>query len=103
MTLPNWPPRDWRAILALFASVGGAAILTGFAAWLVNIIWRGGWHGFEEQRLAALSYALFGVLLIMGIVLVSLGMAINKRSVKGSFMGANFEAEGGDDDGHVAP
>lgn len=98
MTVPNWPPRDWRAILALAASVAGAAVLTLFAAWLVNIIWRGGWHGLEQQRLDALAKALFAVLGILGIVLVSLGLAINKRSVKGSMLGASFEAEGGDDD-----
>jgi hypothetical protein len=79
------------------ASIIGAAVLTIFAAWLVNIIWRGGWHGLEKERLQALAYALFGVLAIVGFVIVGLGMAINKRSVKGSILGATFEAEGGDD------
>lgn len=98
MTMPSWPPRDWRALMALAASVFGAAVLTAFAGGLVWIIWRGGWHGLEGQRLDALAKALFGVLFIMGIVLVSLGLAINKRSVKGSMLGASFEASGGDDD-----
>jgi hypothetical protein len=84
--------------MALLASVLGAATMTGFAAWLVWIVWQGGWHGFERERLQALAYALFGVLFIVGIVLVSLGLAINKRSVKGSILGASFEAAGGDDD-----
>jgi hypothetical protein len=96
MTPPEWPPRDWRALLALLASVLGAAVLTGFAAWIVWIFWT--WRGFDQVRLDALAKALFGLLFIVGVVIVGLGMAINKRSVKGSFFGANFEAQGGDDD-----
>jgi hypothetical protein len=94
--IPNWPPRDWRALLALIASIAGAATLTGFAVWVVRIIRD--WKGFDEIRIHALANALFGLLFIVGIVLVSLGLAINKRSVKGSILGASFEAEGGDSD-----
>lgn len=97
MTLPAWPPRDWRAFLALVASIAGSAVLTGFAAWLVYILWRGGWHvGTEGARLETLGKALLLTLSIMGLVLVSLGLAINRRSVK---LGASgFEATGGDDE-----
>jgi hypothetical protein len=95
MSLPTWPPRDWRALLALIASVAGAATLTGFAAWLVTILRQ--WHGFDELRIRIFGNALYGLLFIVGIVLVSLGLAINKRSVKGSILGASFSAEGGDD------
>jgi len=95
MTLPGWPPRDWRAFLALIASVAGAATLTGFAAWVVTIIRD--WNGFDELRIDALAKALFGLLFIVGIVLISLGLAINRRSIKGSFLGASIEAEGDDD------
>lgn len=99
MPISSWPPRDWRALLALVASVAGAAVLTGFAAWIVWILWRGGWSvTTENARVDALAKSLFGTLLIIGIVLVSLGLAINKRSVKGSLLGASFEAEGGEDD-----
>lgn len=99
MTLPAWPPRDWRALLALAASIGGAATLTAFAGGLVWILWRGGWpERTADARVALLGQALLGTLAIIGIVLVSLGMAINKRSVKGKMLGAEFEAEGGGDD-----
>jgi hypothetical protein len=27
----SWPARDWRALIALLASVAGAAVLTGFS------------------------------------------------------------------------
>lgn len=98
MTVPGWPPKDWRAFIALAGSIVGAAVLTGFAAWLVYILWLGGWPiGTEGVRLDALAKALFGVLFIVGIVLVSLGLAINRRSVKGSILGASFEASGGDE------
>jgi hypothetical protein len=53
----------------------GAATLTAFSAWLVRIVWLGGWHGLESQRLDILGKALFGLLFIVGIVLVSLGLA----------------------------
>jgi hypothetical protein len=33
----------------------------------------------------------------MGVTMTSLGLAINRRVVKGSAFGASFEAEGGDD------
>lgn len=98
MTLPPWPPRDLRAAFALIASVLGAATLTAFAAWIVWILWRGGWPATTApDRIAALAKALLGVLFIVGIVLISLGLAINKRTVKASALGATFEAEGGDD------
>lgn len=93
--IPEWPPRDWRALLALIASVLGAATLTGFAVWVVTIIRD--WHGLDELRIRAMANALYGLLFIVGIVLVSLGLAINRRSVKGSILGASFEASGGDD------
>lgn len=98
MTLPGWPPRDWRALIALAASIAGAAVLTGFAAWIVWILWRGGWPASTApDRIGALAKALLGLLLIVGIVLVSLGLAINRRMVRGSIGPASFEASGGDD------
>ena len=34
----QWPPRDWRALIALVASIIGAAVLTGFSIWLVRLL-----------------------------------------------------------------
>ena len=99
MTLPTWPPRDWRAFIALLASIAGAATLTVFTAWLVWIVWRGGWQpGTETARIEALAWAMLGALAIVGIVLISLGLAINRRTLKGSLGPASFEASGGDED-----
>lgn len=38
-----WSPRDLRRMLALIASVFGAGVMTSMAAWLVYIMWKGGW------------------------------------------------------------
>jgi hypothetical protein len=103
MTLPGWPPRDWRALIALAASVTGAATLTLLAAWIVWILWRGGWSAATEaERVDALAKALLGLLFTVAIVLISLGLAINRRSLKASALGASFEASGGDDPSPVA-
>lgn len=96
MTLPGWPPKDWRALLALVASIAGAGILTAFAAWIVWILWRGGWpEATAPQRLDALAKSLLLALLIIGAVLLSLGLAINRRSIRLGRDG--FEASGGDE------
>jgi hypothetical protein len=95
VSLPNWPPRDWRALLALCASIGGAAALHGFAAWTVWILWRGGWPmSTATARIMLLGKAL--LLSVIGnlVVLVSLGLAINRREIKVSRQG--FEMSGGD-------
>lgn len=97
--LPGWPPKDWRAFLALIASVGGSAALTIFAAWLVWIIWQGGWSAqMERVQLDTLGNAL---LLTLGGALaglISFGLAVNRRSISGSVGPVSFHAEGGGDD-----
>lgn len=95
----NWPPRDWRALIALTASIVGAAVLTGFSIWLVTLL-----VGFARtdasvrmEVIHALATSNYGLLAIIGAVLLSLGLAINRRSVKGSAFGASFEAAGGEE------
>ena len=92
LRLPGWPPKDWRAFLALVASVGGSAALTLFAGWLVWIVWRGGWPTeTAELRLGILGKAL---LLSLGgalVVLISLGLAINRRSITVGREGVSIE------------
>lgn len=91
-------PRDLRAFIAPMASIGGTMALTLGLVGIVLILWKGGWStGTESIRIDKIG--LIGVLVtvIMGVVMVSLGLAINRRSVKGGFMGASFEATGGDD------
>ena len=93
-----WSPRDLRAGLALVASIAGAGVMTGMSAWLVWILWRGGWAvETAEQRLAALAWALFGTLIIVGITISAFGLAINRRVLRGKVGNAEFEASGGED------
>jgi hypothetical protein len=98
--LPSWPPRDWRALVALIASIAGAAVLTGFSIWLVNLLvaFARADPGVRLEVIRALATSNYGLLAIIGAVLLSLGLAINRRSVKGSVFGASFEAAGGEDD-----
>lgn len=88
MSVPGWPPRDWRALIALLASIAGSAVLTGLLAWIIYLfqIWV------RADPLANIAY---GLLAIIGAVLLSLGLAINRRTLKLSRDG--FEASGGDE------
>jgi hypothetical protein len=96
--LRSLAPRDLRAFIALLASIGGTMALTIAVALVVLILWRGGWsNGTESARIDKIGLIAILLTVIMGVVMVSLGLAINRRSVKGSAFGASFEATGGDD------
>jgi hypothetical protein len=84
--------KEWLALIALFASIAGAAILTGNRVWLIRIL---------EQSKSWADIADIAKLdtLIIGLVLLSLGLAINRRTVKLSKDG--FEASGGDEASHA--
>ena len=100
MRPPQWPPRDWRALIALTASIAGAAVLTGFSVWLVKLLVMiaSADPKLRMEVVRALATSNYGLLAIIGAVLLSLGLAINRRSVKGSAFGASFEAAGGEND-----
>lgn len=91
-------PRDLRAFIALLASIGGTMALTVGVVGIVLILWKGGWSGGTEiARIDKIGLIAVLVTVIMGVTMTSLGLAINRRSVKGSAFGASFEATGGDD------
>lgn len=97
MHLPRWPARDWRAMFALLASIIGAASLTFFAGGLVWIIWRGGWPASTDgARIDLLGRAMMLSLGGSLLVLVSLGLAINRREIRVGRDGV--EISGGDGD-----
>lgn len=109
--LPLWPARDWRAMFALLGSIVGAGVLTWFAWWLVATL------AVQADRLIAdlvrnptvrpevagvlvtiVNVLAWGVkLLLAGViaVILSLGLAINRRTVK--FGRSGFEMQGGED------
>lgn len=99
MNLPAWPPRNMLGLIALIASIGGAMALTAFSIWIVSILADYG-RTYPEVRarvVEALAGSNYGLLAIMGAILLSLGLAINRRSLKASAFGASFDASGGDD------
>ena len=91
-------PRDLRAFIALVASIGGTMALTLGVVGIVLILWKGGWSGGTElARIDKIGLIAVLVTVIMGVTMTSLGLAINRRQLKGSAFGASFEASGGDD------
>lgn len=106
-------PRDWRALIALGASIAGAAVLTAFAWSLVNLL-----DGHAGKLIAALLKntpvrdEVAGVLVIIirtlawglkltlvGViaVLLSLGLAINRRNLELGRGGLKMSGGDGDD------
>lgn len=96
--LKSLAPRDLRAFIALWASIGGTMALTVFAIWLTWILWKGGWSaGTELARIEKLGLIAILIIVIMGITMTGLGLAINRRQLRGKAFGAEFEASGGDE------
>lgn len=90
MTMPPITNRDWRKLLAMLLLSGGGMALTVFA-------WRTTTLVAERSTDAwPLAYSLYGVLALVGIVLVSLGWVIGKTSLSGSVGAASFEVSGGE-------
>lgn len=109
--MPVWPARDWRAMFALVGSIVGAGILTWFAWWLTAYLAGQADRLISElvrdphvrPEVGGVLITIVGVLawglklLLAGViaVILSLGLAINRRTVKLGRTG--FEASGGDD------
>lgn len=81
--------KELLALIALLASIVGAGVLTANRIWLISTLER------AKQFTAIADIAKLDTLII-GLVLLSLGLAINRRTVKLSRDG--FEASGGDGD-----
>ncbi len=96
--LRSLAPRDLRAFVALLASIGGTMGLTLIIVGIIYILWRGGWAvGTEIARIDKIGLIAILLTVIMGVTMTGLGLAINRRSVKGGAFGATFEASGGDE------
>lgn len=100
MTLPAWPPRDWRALLALVFSILGAVVLSLFVWWAyAQLLPNKGWSAASEvNRAITLRWVVWIAIGSIGLVLLSLGMAINRRALKGKWGDKTLEFAGGDDD-----
>ncbi len=93
MTLPGWPPRDWRKLLAMFLLSGGGMAITVVAWRLISLVADRAPH--DPWPLA---YGLYGALGLIGLVLVSLGWTLGKTQVSGGVGPASFNFSGGESD-----
>lgn len=80
----------------LFLSGGGVA-LTVFAWRTTTLV-----ADRSKDDPWPLAYSLYGVLGLVGIVLLSLGWVIGKTAMSGSVAGASFNVSGGESDGPAA-
>ena len=105
MLFKDWPPRDWRKVLALIFSVGGAAILTALVGWgMRSLLPDQGWTGASEvNRATTLRWVLWIAIGGVVVVLFGLGMAINRRTLHAKWGGKSGGVEGGEDGGGDAP
>ncbi|MGX7896908.1 hypothetical protein [Tsuneonella sp. HG222] len=94
----SWPPKDWRAMVALLFSVLGAAVLTLVAVWLCWILASGNWSGATEAGRARTIGAVAVVSIVsVGLVLIGLGFAINRRSLSARWGNRSLDWAGGDE------
>lgn len=99
--MTGWPPKDWRALIALLGSVAGAAMLTIFVWWGCSVLLPDSkpWTAqTEAHRAFTIRWVLWIAVATISMVIIGLGFAINRRSFKGSVGTANFEFAGGEDD-----
>ncbi|WP_426163129.1 hypothetical protein [Sandarakinorhabdus sp. DWP1-3-1] len=92
------------ALIALIASVIGAATAMAMLGWGIHILWRGGWlDATQVQRIAAIAYISYGLLGLAFVTITALGMAINRRSIKVDGPGGtSVDISGGSDDAAAA-
>lgn len=83
MTYALWSPFDKKSAWALWTTVIGSGVICALTAWVVFILWLGDWPaGTEQQRLAALSTALYMYIGTLVVMVSSLGLAINRRDLE---------------------
>lgn len=103
----NWPPKDWRALLALLFSILGAGLLTAFLWWLCAQLLPGGgdagWtEATERSRAGTLRWVAWIVAGSIGLVLLGLGFAINRRSLSAKWGDRSLDWQGGDEAAQAA-
>ena len=102
-----WPPKDWRALIALLGSIAGAATLTMLIAWGVYLLMPAAhwWTGSTElHRAETIRWVLWIAAGTVSLVMLGLGFAINRRSMKLKLPGgSSLETEGGESESPAAP
>lgn len=97
--MTGWPPKDWRALLALVFSIMGAVVLTVFVWWgVASLLPNEGWTTATElHRAGTLRWVLWVAMGAIAVVLIGLGMAINRRSFNAKWGNNSLGFEGGDE------
>jgi hypothetical protein len=92
MGVTSWPPRDWRAMLALLFLGGGGMAITVFAWRLATLTAE------RSQSPWPIAYALYGTLGLIGVVLTGFSYVLGKRSWSFKAGAVSGETSGGSDD-----
>lgn len=88
---------QWRRSVLALALVGGGGLLIAVAAWLARAVLAPDWPlTLAAARLTLIGNALYAVLALIGVVLLSLGMSVALRQVSARVLGADFTASGED-------
>jgi hypothetical protein len=83
----DWTPKTTLALIAMLATIAGASVLTANRIWLIQILERNG----LTAKIGDIAYL---DTLIIGLVILSLGIAITPRKLSATKGG--FELSGGD-------
>lgn len=97
--LPNWPPKDWRALAALVFSVTGAVALT-VLLWLLSgmLLPERGWTPASEgERVTTIRWVLWICAFCILLVLTGLGFSASRRGLRGRWGDKSIDWEGGED------
>lgn len=86
-----WPRREDLACVALIASIAGAAVLTGLLGWAMAMLER-------AARWDAITSTAYGLLAIVAMIILSLGLAVSRRSLEAEFWKVKFKASNGEGD-----
>lgn len=102
--LPNWPPRDWRAAIALALSAGGAVALT-VLLWLMAgmLLPEKGWSSDSEgERVTTIRWVLWICAFCILLLLTGLGFSASRRELEMKAGDKSVRWAGGDEeDDHV--
>ena len=101
MIAKMWSAMLKAAPLRLWAIIGGAVVLTGFAAGLVWVVWKGPWDPSQQAaQINILGWGLWITLGMIGIIVVSVAAVDVKIKGPGD---TSFEVNGDDNDQPARP
>ncbi len=97
--MPSWPPRDWRALVALVFSVAGAVALTVLLYLMAGMLLpdKGWTPRTEAERVTTIRWVLWICAFCILLVLTGLGFATTRRGLRMKSGDKSMEWEGGDD------